>query len=137
MFAKATRLLGFTALSIWMVAETLWFPYYLFTVRRLQRTRPVHHATEDSQARKDLILKCWDALETAARPDRKEEDIQAFLSGWFLGAPFAEIKRENLKSWVAWAFLDRDYTKEEDDEGRGESLRAMRYDYFFKRPVFL
>ncbi|DBA90114.1 TPA: hypothetical protein ACH3X1_003430 [Trebouxia sp. C0004] len=35
--------------------------------------------------------------------------IQDFLSGWFHGAPFDQIYRENCVAFVAYAFYNRDY----------------------------
>ncbi|KAI8824459.1 uncharacterized protein EV422DRAFT_493257 [Fimicolochytrium jonesii] len=34
--------------------------------------------------------------------------LRKVIEGWFLGADFFSIKRENFQSWVAWAFLDED-----------------------------
>ncbi|KAI8816126.1 uncharacterized protein EV422DRAFT_501600 [Fimicolochytrium jonesii] len=30
------------------------------------------------------------------------------MEGWFLGANYYSIKKENIKTWVAWAFMDQD-----------------------------
>lgn len=35
--------------------------------------------------------------------------IQDFLSGWFHGAPFDQIHRENCVAFVAYAFYNRGY----------------------------
>jgi hypothetical protein len=31
-------------------------------------------------------------------------DYKKYLSGWFLGAPYGEIKRENIEEFVAYGF---------------------------------
>ncbi|KAI1607825.1 hypothetical protein EDD36DRAFT_459058 [Exophiala viscosa] len=33
-------------------------------------------------------------------------DLATFFTGWFLGTPIAAIKRENIKEWLRWAFLN-------------------------------
>ncbi|GAM85495.1 hypothetical protein ANO11243_035020 [Dothideomycetidae sp. 11243] len=35
-------------------------------------------------------------------------DPEEHLSKWFLGSPVSDIKRENLKEWLRWAFLNTD-----------------------------
>lgn len=119
---KGTRLVSFVTLSSWMLAETLWFPYYLWTVKRLQQRHPAYHATSDFASRKSLVLKCLDSLDLAAstaaattpgeavdaRVDIKTAYLKKVIEGWFLGAEFSTIRKENMKSWVAWAFLDQD-----------------------------
>lgn len=106
MAAKATKTIALTAFSSWMLAETIWFPYYLFTVRRLQQRRAPYHASVDLQSRRTLAMKCWQSLELACKEGRTKEDLQEVISGWFLGARFEDIKKDNIRSWVAWAFLD-------------------------------
>ena len=34
-------------------------------------------------------------------------EIEAFLSGWFNGAPFSTIKRRNVEDFVAYGFYTR------------------------------
>jgi len=33
-------------------------------------------------------------------------DLERHIRGWFKGAPWAEIGREGVKSWLAWAFFE-------------------------------
>jgi len=30
------------------------------------------------------------------------------MEGWFLGAPIASIRHDNVSSWVSWAFFGHD-----------------------------
>ncbi|TVY36890.1 hypothetical protein LSUB1_G005593 [Lachnellula subtilissima] len=51
-------------------------------------------------------------------------DPEAYLRKWFLGAPLSEIKRENLKEFLLWAFFNRGGPPGEDDEELEEYVSA-------------
>ncbi|TPX64204.1 hypothetical protein SpCBS45565_g06028 [Spizellomyces sp. 'palustris'] len=100
-----------------MAAETLWFPYYLVTVKRLQRRHPAYHATTDPNTRRALLVRCLDALEAASCPETRINDMKRVIAGWFLGnISFDQIQRDNISSWVAWAFLDEDLDTIDSDK---------------------
>ncbi len=94
------------AIELIASAETL---FYLL-VYRPYRIRLQHEALHPPQLsrseRKSLFLQC-----NANIPDG-----EAYLNKWFLGAPAAEIKRENLKDFFLWAFFNRGGPPGDDDE---------------------
>ncbi|KAI9704780.1 MAG: hypothetical protein M1836_006560 [Candelina mexicana] len=84
------------ALEIWVLAETgFFFLVYLPRRYHLQHaaTHPPNLSPED---RSILFNLCHDNV----------SDPESYLSKWFLGAPASEIKRENVKEFFRWAFLN-------------------------------
>jgi hypothetical protein len=53
------------------------------------------------------------------------DDIERFLSGWFLGADICEIYRENLKDFLAWAFFYEDYEAMRQNLGSEYGIRQL------------
>lgn len=51
--------------------------------------------------------------------DRVNADVadpERYIRGWFKGARIEEIGREDVKTYLAWAFFDRDWGGEEDED---------------------
>lgn len=44
-------------------------------------------------------------------------DPAEYLSWWFLGADMADIRRENVREFILWAFFDRESLAPDDDPG--------------------
>ncbi|KAI8469722.1 MAG: Alpha/Beta hydrolase protein [Monoraphidium minutum] len=59
-----------------------------------------------------------------ARPRRGFEDVRSFLSLWFRGAPFSELRRGNVSELLAYAFFYRTVAAVEQD-GQGAELEGM------------
>ncbi|TVY33072.1 hypothetical protein LOCC1_G008870 [Lachnellula occidentalis] len=96
------------------LAETLFFfcvyiPYSIY----LQR-EAVHPPAPTREERTELFRLCNDNI----------PDPEAYLRKWFLGAPLSEIKRENLKEFLLWAFFNRGGPPGEDDEELEEYVSA-------------
>lgn len=53
----------------------------------------------DERERQELINKCFDRV----------SDGDRYMSKWFLDADFPDIKRENVKDFLAWSLLDARY----------------------------
>jgi hypothetical protein len=50
-------------------------------------------------------------------------DPERYLSKWFMDAPTSEIKRENVKDFFRWAFLNTGVPNTVDDEELEEYIR--------------
>ncbi|OJD34176.1 transcription initiation protein spt5 protein [Diplodia corticola] len=82
--------------DIWAAAEAaFYFFFYLPRKRQLQKAA-VHPPAPTRDQRARLFSRCSDHV----------PDFERYLRGWFMGAPLSEIKRENLREFLAWAFLD-------------------------------
>ncbi|KAK8016674.1 hypothetical protein PG993_014863 [Apiospora rasikravindrae] len=79
----------------------LWIPYN----RRLWDEAD-HPPPLSPQDRRALFLRC----------DENVPDFDRYLRLWFLGADPAEIRRENVRDFVLWAFFDRRPGAESEDE---------------------
>ncbi|KAK8075507.1 hypothetical protein PG997_010170 [Apiospora hydei] len=79
----------------------LWIPYN----RRLwdEADHPPPLSPEDRRA---LFLRC----------DENVPDFDRYLRLWFLGADPAEIRRDNVRDFILWAFFDRRPGAESADE---------------------
>ncbi|TKA66499.1 hypothetical protein B0A49_06634 [Cryomyces minteri] len=94
------------ALQIWAVAETVFF-IFIYLPRKRFLQKPASHPTDLSRDdRRELFRRCQ---ETISEPE-------TYLVKWFKGAPIEEIKRDNVKEFYCWAFLNRDAWGPEDDE---------------------
>jgi len=52
-------------------------------------------------------------------------DPQRYLSKWFLDAPASEIKRENVKDFLRWAFLNKAEIDATDEEELDEYVQGL------------
>jgi hypothetical protein len=92
--------------SAWPIAETAF--YFLFYLpRRWILQRPaVHPLPLPLEERKELFNRCVNHI-----PDSKR-----YLVKWFKDAPLSEIKRENVKEFYRWAFLNTGVYDPMDEE---------------------
>ena len=96
-------------------AETVfYFLTYLYQRYHLQRPA-LHPPPPSKEERHRLFHLCHDST-----PDHRR-----YLSKWFLDVPLAAIKRENVKEWLRWAFLNTamdDPTYDNEVEGYVKKL---------------
>ncbi len=83
-------------LEVWLVLEaTFYFAVYLPRRAVLQRVAiPAMIACRND--RRTLFRRCHNNI----------PDLICYLTKWFLDAPATEIKRENVKDFLRWAFLN-------------------------------
>lgn len=85
------------ALEIWAVAETL-FCLLIYVPRSyILQQFVTHPPTRSREKRRELFQLCHESI----------IDPERYLSKWFKGAPIAEIRRENVKDFFCWAFLNK------------------------------
>ena len=94
-------------LEAWLALEIFFYLFiYLPQVRHLQRAA-LHPTPYSFGDRQRLYQKCEQTI----------VDPESYLIKWCNMAPVSEIKRENVKEFFAWAFLNKaDWTEEEDPE---------------------
>lgn len=104
--------------EIWLTIETLFF--FLVSLPRqyyIQRAA-VPPASTTREERQALFT----------RVNENIDDLERFLTRWFLDSPLAEIKRENFKEWLRWAFLntaDTDSKYDDELEGYTQQTEAV------------
>ncbi|KAK3304693.1 uncharacterized protein B0T15DRAFT_568446 [Chaetomium strumarium] len=110
-------------LEVWLAPEaTFYLLVYLPRRAYLQRVA-VPPTTLCCEDRRLLFRRCHDNI----------PDPERYLSKWFLDAPAEEIRRENVKDFFRWAFLntrDRDPAHDEEkmEPGRGKA-KCLRLTY--------
>ncbi|KAF2810786.1 uncharacterized protein BDZ99DRAFT_414977 [Mytilinidion resinicola] len=94
-------------LVAWAAIETaFYFLVYLPRKHILQKAAD-HPEPLDPEHRKVLFQRCFSTI----------PDAELYLSKWFLGSPLEDIKRENIKDFFRWAFLNTaDYDPADDEE---------------------
>lgn len=83
-------------LEYWALIETLFY-FLTYGYRKYHLQYPALHPPPlEREERIRLFRRCVES----------SEDLATFFSRWFLGTPIAAIKRENVKEWLRWAFLN-------------------------------
>lgn len=101
-------------INVIAVAESLfYFVVFLPYSAYLQRAA-VHPPVPSRPERKALFEKCYKFI----------PDPDTYLDRWFLGAPQEEIKHENVKEFIQWAFFNRGGESGEDEEELEEYVAA-------------
>lgn len=96
------------------VAESLFFLFVYLPYRyRLQR-EAVHPPAPTRDERRELFAHC----------NANISDPEGYLQKWFLGADLKDIKRENVKEFLLWAFFNRGGPPGDDDEELDEYVDA-------------
>jgi hypothetical protein len=104
-----------TCFEYWAFAETVFY-FLTYLYRRYHLQRPALHPHPPSkEERRKLFDRCQDSTQDHGR----------YISKWFLDVPLAAIKRENIKEWFRWAFLNTamdDPTYDDEVEGYVKKL---------------
>lgn len=109
---KATAYRFPPIVEIIALAESL---FYLcgYLPYRIYLQREAEHPPAPSKAeRQKLYELCNESV----------PDAEAYIQKWFLGAPREEIKRENVKEFLLWAFFNRGGPPGDDDEELEEHI---------------
>ena len=101
-------------LEVWAFAETLFVLLYLPRYHTLQR-KATHPSLPSRRERRELFQKCHETI----------RDPEYYLSKWFKGAPPSEIRRENVKDFFCWAFLNKSSFGTLDDDELEEYATEM------------
>ena len=102
-------------LEAWLALEAFFYIFVYFPLNLyLQRAAP-HPLSVCREDRRTLFKRCH----------RNVPDSEQYLSKWFRHAPAAEIKRENVKDFFRWAFLNTAEHDPAHDEELDEYLEDM------------
>jgi len=72
---------------------------------RLQKEAS-HPEPPNKVSRRILFQRCMDSI----------DDVESFLSKWFLGSPIELIKRDNVKEFFAWSMMNLRYEDVRDED---------------------
>jgi hypothetical protein len=96
------------------IAESLFFLCVYMPYRYYLQREAVHPPAPSREERRELFRLCNENI----------NDPEAYLQKWFLGADLADIKRENLKEFLLWAFFNRGGPPGDDNEELEEYVFA-------------
>ena len=94
------------AVELWIFAEALFWTCFFFPYRWYLQHAATHPAPRSKEERRKL----FDYVKTEVT------DPDQFIQGWFKGAEIKDIRRDDVKEWLTWAFFDRDYEGREDED---------------------
>jgi hypothetical protein len=95
--------------AVWFSMETLFFTG-VYVPLRLWLQRPVTHPSPPPASEREQMY---------GRILKNLPDPEYYLSRWFMNAPLADIRRDNVKEFYAWSLLNKRYqnvTNGEEDE---------------------
>ncbi|KAG8528578.1 uncharacterized protein KY384_006265 [Bacidia gigantensis] len=92
-------------LQTYLFAEALFYLLIYVPQNSYLQRAAVHPMALTRDERRDLFNRC-----TTTAPD-----LERYLSGWFKHAPLSHIRRDNVKQFFSWAFLNKDNHSAEDD----------------------
>lgn len=93
-------LIGYALLDL-LYAVFIYMPYNRRLADEAQHPPPL-----PSPERRAVFLRCIDHV----------ADLDRYLQLWFLGADESEIRRDNVRDFLLWAFFDRPPGQESDEE---------------------
>ena len=83
-------------LEAWVAFEAMFYLFFYIPRKAYLQNPTSHPTTVCREDRRKLFQRCQENI-----PDPNQ-----YLAKWFLDAPTAEIKRENVKDFFRWAFLN-------------------------------
>jgi hypothetical protein len=102
-------------IEAWLVAEATFFAVFFLPYKCYLQSPTLHPELPSREDRLRLFERC----------NATVEDPEKYLSQWFLGAHKGQIKRENVKEFIRWAFLNTEQTKSEDEDEVEGYVKAM------------
>ncbi|RFU30899.1 hypothetical protein B7463_g5455, partial [Scytalidium lignicola] len=94
------------ALEILAISEALFYTFIYIPYSFYLQREAIHPSVPTREERRELFIRCTENI----------EDTEAYLRKWFLGAPLEDIRRDNVKEFFLWAFLNRCGEVGDDDE---------------------
>ncbi len=86
-----------TILEFWTTAETLFFVLFYMPRYYVLQHQATHPPSLSREERRVLFQKCHDSV----------KDPESYLRKWFKNAPSSQVRRENVKEFFCWAFLNK------------------------------
>jgi hypothetical protein len=102
-------------LIIWALLETAFYIVVFLPLRRHLQKPASHPKLVPYEQRRQEFIRCMGTV----------PDLDQFLSKWFRDSPLSEIKRENVKEFLRWAFLDIDDIDETYEEEVEEYVQMI------------
>ena len=103
-------------LVYWLGCEAFTFIFLYLPYKHFWLQRPaLHPPALPREEREKLFSRCWATV----------EDPEKHLRGWFLGASEDEIRRENVREFIHWAFFNTQDLAESEHEEMEDYLERI------------
>ncbi|CRK12752.1 hypothetical protein BN1723_007431 [Verticillium longisporum] len=102
-------------LEVWLALEAVFYLVFYLPRRAYLQRAAVHPPTACREDRRRLFREC----------NNNVPDPERYLTKWFQDAPLSEIKRENMKEFFRWAFLNTGDVDPAHDEELEEYVGEM------------
>jgi hypothetical protein len=99
----------------WVAAETTFYFFVYIPLKYYLQGAATHPPPAPREQRRKLFRRCH---ENVLDPER-------YLSKWFMDASPSEIKRENIKDFLRWAFLNAGESDPRDYEELEEYITVL------------
>ncbi|KAK4972547.1 hypothetical protein LTR66_005984 [Elasticomyces elasticus] len=103
------------ALELYLEAEAAFYLFIFLPHKHYLQAKAVHPPLRPRHERRELF----------ERANSNVVDPEKYLQGWFKGAPPNEIRRENVKLFLAWAFMDKETVDDVDEEELEEYMQGV------------
>jgi hypothetical protein len=100
-----TQLL-FLAIECWLVAEAISYHLFYLPLKYYLHRPAIHPDPLPREEREKLFKRC---LSTVTDPEK-------YLSQWFRGASKADIRQENVREFIRWAFFNAKEVADDEEE---------------------
>ena len=94
------------AIELWLFAEALFWTCFYFPYRWYLQHAAIHPPSRSKEERRKLV----DYVKAEIT------DPEQYIRGWFKGAEVQDIRRQDVKDWLTWAFFDRDWEEGKDED---------------------
>ncbi|KAK9428104.1 hypothetical protein V1505DRAFT_316403 [Lipomyces doorenjongii] len=102
-------------LEIWAIAETTFYFFTLFFRAYYIQSPAIHPPLPSREKRLELFILCEESI----------SDHKQYISKWFMDTPITDIRKENMKDFLRWAFLNSATPDSEYDEELEEYVTIL------------
>lgn len=113
-FSISTAFSLSSVVAIWLALETAFYFVVYFPLKRHLQKPASHPELVPRRQRRLQFIRCMEQI----------PDPERYLSRWFMDSPPSEIKRENVKEFLRWAFLSAEEVDEAFEDEVEEYTQA-------------
>lgn len=93
-------------LECWAGAETAFYVFFFVPYKKYLQRDAVHPAPMSRAEREALFQRCTKSV----------SDPETYLSRWFFGAQPQDIRLDNVREFISWAFFDTTKVSPQDED---------------------
>jgi hypothetical protein len=102
-------------IEVWLLSEAAFYTIVFLPYKSYLQRAAIHPEPLSQEERAKLFARC----------NMNVSDPEKYISRWLLGAKANDIKRENLKEFIRWAFWNAGDVLERDEDEVEDYVRAL------------